>query len=75
MVVFAGLWASVASHETVRKPLPFSARWIAPRMLQGLAGQICLPEPLTLSAPILSKQHTLREIFYKSFIFSLRSGE
>lgn len=57
--------ASVASNETVRKPLPFSARWIAPRMLQGLAGQICLPEPLTLSAPILSKPHILREL--KSF--------
>lgn len=63
---FAGfMGASVASNETVRKPLPFSARWIAPRMLQGLAGQICLPEPLTFSAPILSKPHILREL--KSF--------
>lgn len=51
------------------RPLPFPARWIAPRVLQGLAGQICLGEPLTLSASILSKQLTLRELKSLSEIF------
>lgn len=70
MVFLLDLQASVASNETVRKPLPFSARWIAPRMLQGLAGQIYLHEPFDVVCSHLIKEaqtrrdENLLEIFY-----------
>lgn len=69
--------ASVASSCRPKATPFFSTLDSAPRALQGLAGHACLPEPSTLSAPILSKRRVLSELksFRNVFIFSVQGGE